>query len=211
MEREIVDLLKVLYERNEQYHHVKERVVWLAGVIYLTFSAVLIGWYLRSDVCIPCKLEKPVSFALSAIYLLTVVFIIRQTREKVHSTVITWQHFTLMTKLPNHRNHIDLMTANTYNHGLWEALGDFVGYGWSGHLILGVVSIFFLVQLTVVCEVTIPKILWIVIPILAIFVPLLVTWWRRGKRYRRIKKYLQAKNYREVRKKMRDLTGWLDT
>ena len=89
MPDDIVDLLKCLLERNEQYHDVKERVVWLAGVIYLTFSAALVGWYLKVGVSIPCELKNPVLYALSAIYILTVAFIIRQTREKAHSTMIT--------------------------------------------------------------------------------------------------------------------------
>jgi hypothetical protein len=207
---EIVDLLKALFVRNEQYHDVKERVVWLAGVIYLTFSAALIGWYLKSDVCIPCQLKKPVLFALSAIFVLTVAFIIRQIREKVHSTVITWQHFTLMKKLPNHRNHIDLMIANTYNHGMCEAFWDFVQLGWSGHLILGVVSIFFLAQLTVICEVSISWLLWAGIPIVTILFPLIVSWCRRGKQYCKTKERLRAKNFCEVKKKLRNLTNWLD-
>ena len=118
MPDEVVDLLKSLFERNERYHEVKERVVWLAGVIYLTFSAALIGWYLKSGVSIPCDLKKPVLFGLSAIFVLTVAFIVRQTREKVHSAVITGQHFRIMRELPHRRTHTELMNANTYNHGI---------------------------------------------------------------------------------------------
>lgn len=179
MEDEIVDLLKALFVRNEQYHDVKERVVWLAGVIYLTFSAALVGWYLRSDVCIPYEYRKPILYALSAIFVLTVTFIIRQTREKVHSTVITWQHFKLMRELPHRRTHTELMNANTYSNRMWEALWDFISLGWSGNIILGVVSIFFPVQLTVICKVSVPRFLWILIPIIAIFIPLLVSWVRK--------------------------------
>ena len=54
---DITEPLKTLYEKNYEYHHVKERVVWLAGTIYLTFSIVLISWYLLYQSKIPDWVE----------------------------------------------------------------------------------------------------------------------------------------------------------
>ncbi len=41
-ECKVGDMLRTLYERNEKYHDIKERVVWLAGVLYFTFSVFVI-------------------------------------------------------------------------------------------------------------------------------------------------------------------------
>jgi hypothetical protein len=147
---EIVELLKALYERNVDYHNVKERVVWLAGVVYLTFSAALMAWYFqnRDTITFSC-LEKYFTAAfLSVVFLLTATFILRQTWHKVRSTVKTEQFFKLIRKLPNRRTHVALMNANEYNFDKKrEPVCDFVCMGWSGHLILGVVYSFFLAQL----------------------------------------------------------------
>ena len=46
--------------------------------------------------------------------------------------------------------------------------------GWSGHLILGVVGIFFLAQLKIICNLPVPEFLWILIPGVAILFPPIV-------------------------------------
>ncbi len=43
-ETNVEEMLRTLYVQNEQYHDTKERVVWLAGVIYFTFSVFVILW-----------------------------------------------------------------------------------------------------------------------------------------------------------------------
>ena len=40
----MVELLKSLYEQNEGYHEVKERMAWQALAIYLAFSLLFISW-----------------------------------------------------------------------------------------------------------------------------------------------------------------------
>ncbi len=80
MADEIEGLLRTLYERNEHYHNIKERVVWFAGVVYLTFSVALLAWYLdpenRNVLCSIPGLEKwHVAVFLSAIFVLVATFI----------------------------------------------------------------------------------------------------------------------------------------
>jgi predicted Co/Zn/Cd cation transporter (cation efflux family) len=117
---DITELLKSLYERNEAYHDVKERVVWLAGTIYLTFSALLIAWYLR----LPSKnvlsrfltsFVKPwhIIASLSAIFVLTGAFIIRQTVEKARSAVITEQYMKVVADVSN-KSYKDLKRAHKF-------------------------------------------------------------------------------------------------
>ena len=116
MPDDIADLLRTLYETNTAYHHIKERVVWLAGTLYLTFSTLLIAWYLQHQSKIPDCVERGHKIGvLVVIFVLTVFFIIRQNREKVHSSVLSDQHAALMRKLPSHRTHSGLKIANTYN------------------------------------------------------------------------------------------------
>jgi predicted membrane protein len=40
----MVELLKSLYEQNEIYHEVKERMAWQAFAIYLAFSLFFMNW-----------------------------------------------------------------------------------------------------------------------------------------------------------------------
>ena len=48
--------------------------------------------------------------------------------------------------------------------------------GWSGHLILGVVYVFFLAQLVLICDVSIKRAIWIWGgPTVAIFFPLITS------------------------------------
>jgi hypothetical protein len=88
MPDEIEDLLKTLYESNDHYQNVKERVVWLAGVVYLTFSVALLAWYLgpenRNVLFSIQGLEKwHVAVFLFVIFVLVAAFIFRQTWHKV--------------------------------------------------------------------------------------------------------------------------------
>ena len=78
------DLLRTLYELNEHYHDVKERVVWLAGVIYLTFSVALIAWYLENkEVLSEHQLPtRQIAIFLTIVFVLTAIFIFRQTGHK---------------------------------------------------------------------------------------------------------------------------------
>ncbi len=190
MPDEIEDLLKTLYELNERYHNVKERVVWLAGVIYLTFSVVTMAWYFqnRGTVSIPEGLEEWHAIVfLSVIFVLTVAFICRQTWEKVKSVVRTGQFNNLIKKLPNRRTHADLMAANCYNYEIQKRIWDFISIGWSGHLILGVVYSFFIAQMVALRGICVLE-LWewrilLAIPILLVlFLPPLVSWRRKPKR-----------------------------
>ena len=189
MPDEIEDLLKTLYELNEHYHDVKERVVWLAGVIYLTFSVATMAWYFQNRDTIPILkgLEEwhAVVF-LSAIFILTAVFICRQTWEKVRSEVKTEQFNDLIEELPRCRTHTDLINANRYNFNKKrKPVRDFVCIGWSGHLILGVVYSFFVAQM--VALYSFPK-CWglrilLVLPILAVLsAPPLVPCKRKSKK-----------------------------
>jgi hypothetical protein len=40
----MIELLKSLYEQNEVYHEVKERMAWQALAIYLAFSLFFMNW-----------------------------------------------------------------------------------------------------------------------------------------------------------------------
>jgi hypothetical protein len=172
---DVAELLKTLFEQNEQYHNFKERVVWLAGTIYLTFSALLIAWYVNSDnISLRCSSQKHfVTAFLTLIFALTVTFILRQTREKVRSTMITDQHLKRIGSLRHRRCYADLRSAYDQKCGFL----DFIERGWSGLLILGVVCGFYAAQLIVLYE--FPKLrLWLPIGIALIVVciplPLLV-------------------------------------
>jgi hypothetical protein len=180
---DVARLLQTLYDRNFEYHHVKERVVWFAGTIYLTFSALLIAWYVNSDnISLRCSSQKHFAAAfLSLIFVFTAAFIIRQTREKVHATVITEQYLELIGSFSYRRHHAELKGAYEYKFGFW----DFIGRGWSGLLILGVVCSFFAAQLVVLYG--FPKTrLWlpiaIVLVVLCIPFPIIVANWKKIKR-----------------------------
>ena len=185
MSDEIEDLLKTLYELNERYHDVKERVVWLAGVVYLTFSVALIAWYLDPENrnvlwSMPGLGKWHVAVFLSVIFVLVAAFIFRQTKHKVVSAAKTGQFNDLISELYSHRTYADLMNANTYNFNKKrKPVCDFVCMGWSGHLIFGIVYSFFLAQMIALCGFPKCWAWWIllVIPILlALFLPLLVSW-----------------------------------
>ncbi len=184
-ERKVEEMLRTLYERNDQYQNIKERVVWLAGVVYLAFSAALMAWYLdpenRNVLCSIPGLEKwhGVVF-LSTIFVLVAVFIYRQTRHRVKAAAKTEQFDELIGNLHSRRTYADLMNANTYNSNeTRKPVCDFVGMGWSGHLIFGVVYSFFLAQLMTLYGFPKCWVWWIllVLPIVSVLIlPPLVSW-----------------------------------
>lgn len=145
------DILRTLYEQNEHYHDIKERVVWLAGVIYLTFSVALIAWYLENKEIIP-EHQLPmrqIAIFLAIVFMLTATFIFRQTAHKVMAAVKTGQFNYLIRNLDDvsRRNHKALMNANDYRFNFY----NFVIMGWSGHLVFGITYSFFLAQMVVLC------------------------------------------------------------
>lgn len=151
MSDEIEDLLKTLYESNEHYHNAKERVVWLAGVVYLTFSVALIAFLNQGGSSIPAGLEKYAAVFLLVIFVLTTAFVWRQTWEKVRSVVKTGQLNKLILELQSRRTYADLMDAYRYPKEQKKIIPHFVCLGWSGHLIFGVVYSFFLAQMAALC------------------------------------------------------------
>jgi hypothetical protein len=145
----VEDMLKTLYERNEHYHDVKERVVWLAGLFYLTFSAALITWFLEhKELIVENQLPlRQIAIFLVIVFLITATFIFRQTSHKVTSAVKTGQFNQLIRNLDDsgRRNYRALMNANDYTFNFC----NFMNMGWSGHLVFGATYIFFLAQMVV--------------------------------------------------------------
>ncbi len=151
-ECKVEEMLGTLYERNEQYRDTKERVVWLAGVIYFTFSLFVLRWipeYKKVWAQNEWLIMVTTTF-LTLLFFITFRFIRRQTWEKCKSVKRTDNFHDLIKKLDdaNYRTHEALINQTKYRKGQANFFRD----GWSGVLILAGVLIFYAAQITFLCN-----------------------------------------------------------
>lgn len=143
----VKDILIAPYNLNEQYHNTKERVVWLAGVVYFTFSVFVMRW-IPGNTCIWARdewLTIATTIFLTLLFLVTSIFICGQTWHKCKATIMTDKLNDLIWKLDdiNFRNYETLIRETKYQKG--DA--NFFREGWSGVLILVAVLVFYVAQL----------------------------------------------------------------
>lgn len=176
------ELLRTLYELNEQYHNTKERIVWLAGVIYFTFSIVVLTWISKLPkyefiwINRECLIILTMVF-LTSIFCITSIFIICQTWHKCRSAIQTNNFHALIKHLDDkrNRNYRALIEVTRYKGG-----ANFFREGWSGVLILAAVLIFYFAQVALLYIGICNKIslLYIFLGVFSLFV---ISWfiWRR--------------------------------
>lgn len=46
MDSQVWEAYRLFYQKNQDYHDAKERMLWLAGTVYFSFSIVIVGWIL---------------------------------------------------------------------------------------------------------------------------------------------------------------------
>ncbi len=145
----VKDILIALYTQNEQYHNIKERVVWLAGIVYLTFSVFVLRWIPHhKDIWAEGNLLPKLTMTfLTLLFIVTVVFIIRQTWEKSVSVMKTNKFLDLIGELDQETEKI------TYRILINRPRKEprFFREGWSGVLILAIVLIFYSAQVVFLC------------------------------------------------------------
>ena len=120
--------------------------MWLAGVVYFTFSTTVIVWiYQHNNELNLCQRYILYVFATS-VYTLTVIFEICQTVMKYQSTIKTYNFDALLATLDEtgYLTYATLGKANTCNPGEIHFFRD----GWSGVLILLATTVFFIAQVT---------------------------------------------------------------
>ncbi len=148
------DILIALYTQNEQYHNIKERVVWLAGIVYFTFSVFVLRWIPdHKNIWAERQLLTLVTMTfLTLLFIVTFVFIIRQTKEKAGAAVRTDNFFDLFGELdaevnePSYRTLIERTDPQEA-----KEKARFFLQGWSGVLILAAVLIFYFAQVVFLC------------------------------------------------------------
>ena len=92
------DVYLAIFSRNEQYHDHKEQMVWVGTSVYLSFSAVAIGWLVGSPNGLQnqCGVLLPV---LGTLYLLAATFVWTQNIYKSQSAVISEQLRALLGRM----------------------------------------------------------------------------------------------------------------
>ncbi len=144
----VKDILIALYTQNEQYHNIKERVVWLAGIVYFTFSVFVLRWIPHhEDIWAEGKCLSTLTMAfLTLLFIVTIVFIIRQTKEKIGTVVITKNLRCLISDLDKKSTepYKTLIKQTCPKEAKKKAL--FFREGWSGVLVLAAVLIFYSTQ-----------------------------------------------------------------
>ncbi len=153
-ERKVEEMLRTLYEQNEQYHNTKERVVWLSGVIYFIFSSAVLAWIPNSENTVVQGQKPIITIFLILIFVLASVFILRQTGEKTISSTRNTKFLALIEHFDdsNYRNYKALKDTASFKARFGQRFYDFVTQGWSGHLVFGAAYTFFLAQLILLYE-----------------------------------------------------------
>ena len=157
MDSSYKDILIALYQQNETYHDVKEKVIWLAGTVYYAFSFFVIKALLDipNDRFVDKSLCWPAAIFLVAIFVLVIWFLRFHNRAKLKSVhefdnlrSIIKQHGAEYRKLippPRERRCTSIQTLTP--------LGRSRRYMRHGPRIPGVIvmigaSVFFVAQLT---------------------------------------------------------------
>ncbi len=150
-ECKVGDMLRTLYERNEQYHDIKERVVWLAGVVYFTFSVFVLRWIPdHKDIWAKGKLLPILTMVfLTLMFIVTIVFIICQTKEKAGTVKITKKLRCLIGDLDKESTEPYKTLIKQTNPEKAKKEAHFFREGWSGVLILSTVLIFYGAQVVI--------------------------------------------------------------
>lgn len=47
IDTQIWEAYRLFYQKNQDYHGSKERMLWLAGTVYFSFSIAIVGWILQ--------------------------------------------------------------------------------------------------------------------------------------------------------------------
>ena len=150
-ECKVEDMLMTLRERNEQYHDIKERVVWLAGTVYFGFSLLVLKALLVPEQKDTIESLKPFATNfLVLIFALTFIFIVRQIWERCKTVVKSGKFNTLIRHLGNsrYRSYRKMMDLTRYSETKFlKKVCQFFCMGWSGVLVLLVVVVLFVAQL----------------------------------------------------------------
>ena len=148
-EHKVEEMLRILYEQNEQYHNTKESVVWLAGVIYFIFSSAVLVWILDPENTVVNGQESTITIFLILIFVLASVFILRQTGEKAISSARNTKFLALIEHFDdsNYRNYKALKDTASFKARFGQRFYNFLTQGWSGHLVFGAAYTLFLAQL----------------------------------------------------------------
>ena len=150
-ECKVGDMLRTLYERNEQYHDIKERVVWLAGVGYFTFSVFVLRWIPHhKDIWAKRNLLPILTMVfLTLLFIVISIFIIRQTKEKAGTVIITKKLRCLIGKLDKEVNEPYKTLIKKTDPKEAKKKARFFCEGWSGVLVLATVLIFYSAQVVI--------------------------------------------------------------
>ncbi len=154
-EHKVEEMLRILYEQNEQYHNTKESVVWLAGVIYFIFSSAVLVWILNPENTVVNGQGSTITIFLILIFVLASVFILRQTGEKTISSARNTKFLALIEHFDdiNYRNYKALKDTASFKARFGQRFYNFLTQGWSGHLVFGAAYTLFLAQLILLpCE-----------------------------------------------------------
>lgn len=136
-------MLRTLYELNEKYHDTKEHVVWLAATIYLAFSLLVI----QTKSVLPSEWAGLILLFL--VFLLTFLFIVGQTWMKCISAIRTGKFLKLVAGLDGGRATHKTLVDETDPNRFAEGDVKFFREGWSGFLILVVISVFWVAQIVI--------------------------------------------------------------
>lgn len=146
------ELLKSLYERNDQYHDTKEHVMWLAATLYFWFSLAVLAWISKNK-CIWESRKLLFILFLSIAFLLVVVFVWFQNWKKCESLVKNDKLLTLMAKLDNKKppNYQALAETMHIEKGevkiVCEGKAKIIREGLPGVIVLFAVILFFAAQI----------------------------------------------------------------
>ena len=156
-----IDVFLKMYERNEQYHDVKEKTIWLGGTVYATFSVVaikLIADYKHKIETIP-GLATWLKWSLAAIGLSAGLFVLFQYLHKCESAVKTEKFLDLVPRLRS-ATYTEIREAPRHppkkpGCGLWKKMTWYakrfkdLRHGKPGFLILIAMGALFAIQMRI--------------------------------------------------------------
>jgi len=143
-----------LYKGNEDYHNIKENVIWTAFTLYLSFVIGSFIWYtsqkcfLYNNKCIIITVEIFIGFS-------SMVFIGLQNWNKVRSVEITNRMNILLSKMDNKITYVEL-----HNEFCWpsntttglEKRQKYFRYGNIGNTLILFIIVLVIVKVVFLCN-----------------------------------------------------------
>jgi hypothetical protein len=142
------------YKENEDYHNIKENVIWTAFTLYLSFVVSSFIWYISQEcfiyynICIIISIEICIS-------IFAIVFIIFQNWNKARSVEIANRMNTLLGKMDTTLTYEELRNKicwPTETTSLKEKRQKYWKYGYIGNTLILFIIVLIIVKVIFLCN-----------------------------------------------------------